>query len=39
LNVVREVFRHFRYHAGLTLKFTLLRLSPRLGVVPVDLRA
>ena len=34
-NIVRKVFRNFKYHAGLTLKFTLLRLSPRVGVVPL----
>lgn len=35
-NIVRKVFRDFGYHAGLTLKFDLLRLSNRLGIVPLN---
>jgi len=34
-NIIRKVFHSFRYHAGKTMKFTLLRLSPSMGVVPV----
>jgi len=34
-NIVRKVFQNFSYHAGLTLKFSLLRLSPRVGIVPL----
>lgn len=32
-NIIRKVFINFTYHVKLTLKFTLFRLSPRLGVV------
>ena len=35
-NIMRKVFKAFAYHAGLTLKYTLYRLSPRLGVVPIN---
>lgn len=34
-NIIRKVFKSFKYHAGLTLKYTLYRLSPRLGVVGI----
>lgn len=34
-NIVRKVFRSFEFHAGLTLKYTLLRVSPRLGLTPM----
>ena len=34
-NIVRKVFQNFSYHIGLTLKFNLMRLSPRLGVTPL----
>jgi putative transposase len=34
-NIIRKVFVNFRFHLKLTLKFTLFRLSPRLGVVPL----
>jgi putative transposase len=34
-NIIRKVFHSFRYHAGRTMRFTLLRLSPSMGVVPV----
>ena len=34
-NIIRKVFHAFAYHSGLTLKFTLFRLSPRLGVTPL----
>ena len=30
-NMLRKVFRDFAYHAGLTLKYTLMRLSPDWG--------
>jgi len=36
-NIVRKVFQNFSYHAGLTLKFSLMRLSPRAGVAPLNL--
>jgi putative transposase len=36
-NIIRKVFRRFAYHDGLTLKFNLLRVSPRLGVTPLRL--
>jgi len=36
-NIVRKVFQNFKYHTGLTLKFSLMRLSTRAGVVPVRL--
>jgi putative transposase len=32
-NIIRKVFFSFRYHAGLSLKFKLRRISPRLGAV------
>ena len=32
-NIIRKVFKNFAYHVGLTLKFTIFRLSPRLGTV------
>lgn len=31
-NIIRKVFKDFRYHAGLTLKYVLYRLSPRIGL-------
>jgi hypothetical protein len=31
-NLLRKVFKGFAFHAGLTLKYTVLRLSPRLGL-------
>ncbi len=34
-NIIRKVFHNFTCHIGLTLKFTLLRLSPRTGVSPL----
>jgi putative transposase len=37
-NIVRKVFKKFRYDGTQTLRFTLLRMSPRLGVVPVVLK-
>jgi putative transposase len=37
-NIIRKVFSSFRYHAGLSLKFNVRRISPRLGaVVPLSL--
>jgi putative transposase len=36
-NIIRKIFKSFCYNDGLTLKFTLMRLSPRAGVVPVRL--
>jgi IS605 OrfB family transposase len=36
-NIIRKVFLAFKYHIGLTLKFSLLRVSPRLGVTPLRL--
>jgi len=35
-NIIRKIFRSFKYHAGLTLKYDLYRLSPRLGVVSIS---
>jgi IS605 OrfB family transposase len=35
-NILRKVFLNFQYHLKLTLKFTLYRLSPRLGIVPLQ---
>lgn len=32
-NIIRKVFSNFRYHAGLSLKFNVRRISPRLGAV------
>ena len=32
-NILRKVFQRLTYHAGLTLKYTVMRLSPRLGLV------
>jgi hypothetical protein len=32
-NILRKVFTSFKYHVGLTLKYTIYRLSSRLGVV------
>jgi len=32
-NIIRKVFAGFRYHAGLSLKFNVRRISPRLGAV------
>nr|WP_250808313.1 IS200/IS605 family accessory protein TnpB-related protein [Neorhizobium tomejilense] len=32
-NIIRKVFSRFRYHAGLSLKFDVRRISPRLGAV------
>jgi putative transposase len=32
-NIIRKVFTNFRYHAGLSLKFNVRRISPRLGAV------
>lgn len=34
-NMLRKVFKDFAYHAGLTLKYTLMRLSPRLGLTAI----
>jgi putative transposase len=34
-NIIRKVFENFKYHVGLTLKFTVFRLSPRLGTVRI----
>ena len=34
-NIIHKVFAKFRYRLELSLKFTLMRLSPRLGVVPI----
>ena len=34
-NIIRKVFKSFKYHIGLTLKYTIYRLSPRLGCVPL----
>jgi len=36
-NMLRKVFRGFGYHAGLTLKYTTLRLSPRLGLTAAQI--
>jgi len=36
-NRLRKVFRAFGYHAGLTLKYTVLRLSPRLGLTAAQI--
>ena len=35
-NIIRKVFRKFSYHIGLTLKFDLMRLIPRMGVTPLQ---
>jgi putative transposase len=35
-NIIRKVFESFAYHVGLTLKFTVFRLSPRLGMVRIS---
>ena len=36
-NIIRKVFSGFRHHAGLSLKFNVRRISPRLGaVVPLS---
>ena len=32
-NIIRKVFSEFCYHAGLSLKFNVRRISPRLGAV------
>jgi putative transposase len=32
-NIIRKVFTSFRYHAGLSLKFNVRRISPYLGAV------
>ena len=32
-NIIRKVFSRFCYHAGLSLKFNVRRISPRLGAV------
>jgi hypothetical protein len=32
-NIIRKVFIGFRYHAGLSLKFNVRRISPYLGAV------
>ncbi len=34
-NIIRKVFKSFCYHAGLSLKFNLRRISLRLGAVPL----
>ena len=34
-NIIRKVFHAFAYHSGLTLKFTLFRLSPRLNAIKI----
>lgn len=34
-NIIRKVFKGFCHHAGLSLKFNLRRVSPRLGAVPL----
>jgi IS605 OrfB family transposase len=34
-NMLRKVFKGFAYHAGLTLKYTLMRVSPRLGLTAI----
>ncbi|RDK05020.1 hypothetical protein [Cupriavidus lacunae] len=31
------VFQRMAYHAGLTLKYTVMRLSPRLGLVQAEI--
>lgn len=36
-NRLRKVFRAFAYHANLTLKYTVLRLRPRLGLSPLQI--
>lgn len=36
-NIIRKVFKSFKYHLGLTLKYTIYRLSPRLGCVSVQI--
>ena len=36
-NIIRKVFKGFHYHTNLTLKFTLFRVSSRLGITPVVL--
>jgi putative transposase len=36
-NIIRKIFKSFKYHIGLTLKYTLWRLSPRLGCVPLQI--
>jgi IS605 OrfB family transposase len=36
-NMLRKVFKGFAFHAGLTLKYTVLRLSPRLGLTPAQI--
>ena len=36
-NMLRKVFKDFAFHAGLTLKYTVLRLSPCLGLVSAQI--
>jgi hypothetical protein len=35
-NMLRKVLKGFAFHAGLTLKYTVLRLSPRRGLTPAQ---
>ena len=37
-NIIRKAFSQFRYHVGLTLKFTLYRVSARCGMTPILLQ-
>ncbi len=37
-NIIRKAFSQFRYHVGLTLKFTLYRVSARCGMTPILLK-
>ena len=34
-NILRKAFAAFKYHVGLTLKFTLYRVSARCGLTPI----
>jgi hypothetical protein len=36
-NMLRKVLKGFAFYAGLTLKYTVLRLSPRRGLTPAQI--
>jgi IS605 OrfB family transposase len=36
-NMMRKLFKDFGHHAGLTLKYTVLRARPRLGLTPAQI--
>nr|WP_315595319.1 transposase [uncultured Cupriavidus sp.] len=36
-NILRKVFQRLAYHTGLTLKYTVMRLSPRLGLIQAEI--